>query len=127
MEPHKTGIFQFQMGIQGGVLETDYYRLDTIQNKGFVLLSKVGRLTEKDGNRTWRDSVYPFGPRSRVETYYPYPFCARQRLTKRFTATAGNGRIEGGRIILTRHGGGPSGRTLDFSLAECDLPDEYYT
>ena len=98
----------------------DYFQVIENLPGGFVKIIGLGRLEIKtNGQRSW----YPTS--DRPDEYLPYPLCAKPRYWKNKEAKEGGGRIPGGRILRSKHGGGSRGRTDWLSLAECYPPVEY--
>ena len=117
----KTNIYQSTFTFSNGTTEnvvTYYFIVLEDLPLGYVRVRGLGRLTvDANNNRTWEPST--------DTSEYPYPLCAKPRYWKNAIAMIGNNRIEGGRILRTRHGGGDRCRTSWMSLAECHPPPEY--
>jgi hypothetical protein len=98
----------------------DYFKVIEDLPRGFVKIIGLGRLEiKKTGERSWSPS------RDRPDEYLPYPLCVKPRYWKNSVASEGDGRIPGGRILRSRHGGGSREKNDWLSLAECYPPPEY--
>lgn len=121
--PEQTNIYQSNYSVDGMQI-TYYYLVVEEYPRGYVRLRGLGRLwIGAEGQRVWssESNHNPEHPDS------PYPLYGKQRYWKECISLPGNGRIEDGRVLRTKHGGAERGRTQWSSLQECHPPPEYYT
>jgi hypothetical protein len=122
MTTEKTNIYQSCDCFRDG---KSFYYFQVLEElpKGYVRVRGLGELEIKSsGERTWKPNInhnpdYPD---------YPYPIAAKPRYWKGVASLEGDGRILGGRVLRTRHGGSERSRTNWMSLIECHPPPEYY-
>jgi hypothetical protein len=103
---------------QSGYSDRTFYYLATEYHRGgWVKVIGIGTLYHEEGQpRRWMHAI------DGDKYTCPYPLCKMPRIARHYMAKGGEGRIEGGIVLVSSHCGGEDGN--EYTIAECELPDE---
>jgi len=124
-EPEKTDIYQISMDFtdfQGNRSNrTDYYKVVKEKPGGYVDIEAIGTMDVdlQTGEMSWLPPKENLG-----KDELPRPLVMKPRYWNTREAIGGNGRIPGGRVLKSKHGGADPNSKEYMGMEECKLSED---